>query len=112
MFIADAEKSPGPICSASLSQRQPDEIFVQRLAQVRFVGGQFANLLPQRLHLIFLLVTPAEQPTFQVLLLAQVARLAGDPEVRRRLRAAESAAEVVEVVAAGAISSADGKPAN
>ena len=50
-------------------------------------------------HLIFLLVTPAEQPTVQVLLLAQVARIAGDPEVRRRLNSAASPADVVDVVA-------------
>jgi len=50
-------------------------------------------------HLIFLLVTPAEQPTFQVLLLSQVARIAGDPEKRNRLRTAASPSEVMEVLA-------------
>jgi CPA2 family monovalent cation:H+ antiporter-2 len=54
-------------------------------------------------YLIFLLVTPAGQANVQVPLLAQVARVAGDPEVRRRLRAAGTAGEVAEVLAAGAV---------
>lgn len=62
-------------------------------------------------HLIFLLVTPAEQPAFQVLLLAQVARVVGDPEVRRRLNSAASPADVEAIVAASAIAPGDGKPA-
>ncbi|HVL13193.1 MAG TPA: cation:proton antiporter [Gemmata sp.] len=49
-------------------------------------------------HLIFLLVTPAEQPAFQVLLLAQVARVAGDPEKRHRLRTAASPDDVAGVL--------------
>jgi mannitol/fructose-specific phosphotransferase system IIA component (Ntr-type) len=45
-------------------------------------------------RLIFLIVTPAEQPELQVFLLSQVARLAGDPSVRERLASATTAAEL------------------
>jgi CPA2 family monovalent cation:H+ antiporter-2 len=51
-------------------------------------------------HLVFLLVTPAEQPNLQVLLLGEVARVAGDVGLRQRLREAASAAEVGDVLAA------------
>ncbi len=51
-----------------------------------------------RVHLIFLLVTPAERPNLHLLLLGQVARIAGDPETRRKLREAVSAAEIGELL--------------
>lgn len=50
-------------------------------------------------HLIFLLVTPEGQANVQVPLLAQVARVAGDPDLRRRLRAVNTPAEVTEILA-------------
>ncbi|VTT97715.1 sodium hydrogen exchanger : Kef-type K+ transport system, predicted NAD-binding component OS=Desulfomonile tiedjei (strain ATCC 49306 / DSM 6799 / DCB-1) GN=Desti_5660 PE=4 SV=1: Na_H_Exchanger: TrkA_N: CBS: CBS: PTS_EIIA_2 [Gemmataceae bacterium] len=62
-------------------------------------GVAFGTQSPDLVHLIFMLVTPAEQPNLQVLLLAQVARVAGDPEKRRLLRSASSAAEVKELLA-------------
>ena len=49
-------------------------------------------------HLIFLLVTPADQPTIQVLLLAQVAKLASDPEKRHRLRTAQTPSEIMDLL--------------
>jgi mannitol/fructose-specific phosphotransferase system IIA component (Ntr-type) len=49
--------------------------------------------------MIFLLVTPAEQPDLQVLLLSQIARVAGDPENLRELRQASTATEVGRVLA-------------
>jgi mannitol/fructose-specific phosphotransferase system IIA component (Ntr-type)/voltage-gated potassium channel Kch len=70
-------------------------------------GVVFDPESPDLVHLIFLLVTPAEQPTLQVFLLAQVARVAGDPVTRERLRTA-SPAEVEAIVAA---LPADGPPA-
>jgi CPA2 family monovalent cation:H+ antiporter-2 len=53
-----------------------------------------------RVHLIFLLVTPAEHPDLQVLLLSQVVGVAGDPDKRRALLSAASADEVGKVLAA------------
>lgn len=50
-------------------------------------------------HMIFLLVTPAEQPTLHVQLLGQVAQVAGDPEKRRRLLTAATPAAVGAVLA-------------
>lgn len=55
---------------------------------------------PDLIHLIFLLVTPADQPNLQVQLLAQVARIAADPVARERLRAANYTADVEAVLAA------------
>ncbi|WP_439621548.1 cation:proton antiporter domain-containing protein [Gemmata sp.] len=63
-------------------------------------GVAFGTHSPDLVHLIFMLVTPAEQPNLQVLLLAQVARVAGDPEKRHLLRTAASASEVTEILAA------------
>ena len=60
----------------------------------------FGSVATDLVHLVFLLVTPAERPQLQVLLLGQVARIAGAPEQRRRLRAAASPAEVGAIVGA------------
>jgi mannitol/fructose-specific phosphotransferase system IIA component (Ntr-type) len=51
-------------------------------------------------HLVFLLVTPAEEPEVQVLLLSQLASLAGRPEIRHQLRDAATVTEVVSIIAA------------
>lgn len=50
--------------------------------------------------LVFLLVTPEDQPDVQVLLLSQLASLAGSSENRDKLERAESAPEVMEIFAA------------
>ncbi|MGD9644533.1 MAG: PTS sugar transporter subunit IIA [Pirellulales bacterium] len=50
-------------------------------------------------HLVFLLVSPAEQPDVQVLLLSKLATIAGNPELRRRLSEATSAMEFRAVLA-------------
>jgi CPA2 family monovalent cation:H+ antiporter-2 len=59
------------------------------------VGGASA----ERAHLIFLLLTPASQPDVQVVLLGQIASVAGDAAKRKRLTDATSVAEVEEVMA-------------
>lgn len=51
------------------------------------------------IQLVFLLVTPAEQPDLQVLLLGRIARVASDPAVRARLAQAQTAVEVIETIA-------------
>ena len=63
-------------------------------------GVSFDSQSSDLVHLIFLLVTAAEQPHLQVLLLGQVARVAGDPEQRDRLRTAAAPAEIGEILAA------------
>lgn len=65
-------------------------------------GVVFDEQAAQAVHLIFLLVTPAEQPQMQVELLSEVARVAGDAEKRERLMRAMSAEMVSEVLASGA----------
>lgn len=62
-------------------------------------GVTFNRQSPELVHLIFLLVTPAEQPEIQVLLLSQLAAIAGHPEKRQRLRTAASPAEIEEILA-------------
>jgi CPA2 family monovalent cation:H+ antiporter-2 len=49
--------------------------------------------------LVFLLVSPEDQPDVQVLLLSQLASLAGSSEIRDRLERATSAPEVMEIFA-------------
>jgi mannitol/fructose-specific phosphotransferase system IIA component (Ntr-type) len=61
-------------------------------------GIVFDHKSASLVHLVFLLLTPEDQPNLQVLLLSQVARIAGDPDARRRLLAAESVAEVREIL--------------
>jgi CPA2 family monovalent cation:H+ antiporter-2 len=62
-------------------------------------GVIFDPTMADRVHLIFLLVTPAEQHTYQVHLLAQIARILGDETQRQRLRTAVNPREVLEVLA-------------
>lgn len=62
-------------------------------------GVVFGGQSPERVHLIFLLITPAEQPDLQVLLLSQIARAVGNPEKRQSLSTASSAAEIGDVLA-------------
>lgn len=51
-------------------------------------------------RLVFLLVTPEEQPEVQVVLLSQLASLAGNSESRDRLERATSVPEVMEIFSA------------
>ena len=88
---------------------------VPGLAQTLVVFGRSADGVafdpgsPDLVHLIFLLVTPAEQPSLQVLLLSQVARAVGDPGTRERLRSAASPAEIDAILATVP---ADGRPSH
>lgn len=66
-------------------------------------GVVFDQQSSDLVHLIFLLVTPAEQPNFQVLLLGQVARVAGDTERRHSLRIANSTADIREILASAEV---------
>jgi CPA2 family monovalent cation:H+ antiporter-2 len=61
-------------------------------------GVVFDRQTGEPVFLIFLLVTPAEQPNLQVMLLSDVARLAGDALKRSRLKAATSVEEVCEIL--------------
>lgn len=62
-------------------------------------GILFSPESPELVRLVFLLVTPIEQPNLQLSILAQLARVAGDRETRERLLAATSADEVLEILA-------------
>ncbi len=61
-------------------------------------GILFDTQSADRVYLLFLLVTPTEQPDIQVQLLSQIARLAGDPEILQALREASSAFDIAEVL--------------
>ncbi|MHB0959459.1 MAG: cation:proton antiporter domain-containing protein [Pirellulaceae bacterium] len=62
-------------------------------------GVLFNPQSPEQVHLIFLLLTPAEQLDLQVLLLSQVARVANSAHNRRRLLAATSLEEIRAILA-------------
>lgn len=62
-------------------------------------GISFSAEAPTPVRLLFLLVTPAEEPELQVMLLGQIARLVGNPAFRDRLLSADSAADVLDVIA-------------
>ena len=62
-------------------------------------GIVFDARTSEPVHLVFLLVTPLEHPDLQVLLLGQLASIAGSPIVRQQLRDAPTPADVTEVIA-------------
>ncbi|MGD9721910.1 MAG: cation:proton antiporter [Pirellulales bacterium] len=61
-------------------------------------GIVFSRESTEPVRLVFLLVTPDEEPQLQLALLAELARIAGDAALRDRLCRANSAAEAVEIV--------------
>jgi mannitol/fructose-specific phosphotransferase system IIA component (Ntr-type)/CBS domain-containing protein len=73
-------------------------------------GVLFGEPSPERVHLIFLLLTPADQPDLQVHLLGQIARLAGNSEHLGRLRAASTASEIGEILASADLDGAPSEP--
>jgi mannitol/fructose-specific phosphotransferase system IIA component (Ntr-type) len=67
----------------------------------RSAGGiLFDESSSEPVHLIFLVVTPAERPNVQVFLLEQLASVAHSEFVRERLMRAQSRQEVFEIIAA------------
>ena len=62
-------------------------------------GVNFDVRTPEPVHLVFLLITPLEHPDLQVLLLGQLASIAGSPNVRQQLRDAATAEAIAEIVA-------------
>jgi CPA2 family monovalent cation:H+ antiporter-2 len=65
-------------------------------------GIVFSSAAPEPVHLLFLLITPAERPELQITLLGQLAGTIRDRSVRDRLRAASSPVEVMEILEAPA----------
>jgi|GEM_PF-4620 len=63
-------------------------------------GVMFVPQAADRVRIVFLLVTPREQPDLQLTLLAQIARIAGDPATRGQLQRADSADAVLDIVSA------------
>jgi mannitol/fructose-specific phosphotransferase system IIA component (Ntr-type) len=61
-------------------------------------GIPFSTETSEPVRLMFLLVTPLDQPDVQLSLLAQLARLSGDESIRERLRNASSTVEVLEAL--------------
>ncbi|MCZ2344114.1 MAG: cation:proton antiporter [Bacteroidales bacterium] len=62
-------------------------------------GINFDATSSEPVQLVFLLVTPTDQPTAQVHLLAQVAKIVGDADKRQRLLVATSATEIAAILA-------------
>jgi monovalent cation:H+ antiporter-2, CPA2 family len=63
-------------------------------------GIRFDGASTDPVHLVFLLVTPAEHPDVQLQLLTRIAGLAGDAETRERLKSAESPSDVASILEA------------
>jgi CBS domain containing-hemolysin-like protein/mannitol/fructose-specific phosphotransferase system IIA component (Ntr-type) len=63
-------------------------------------GIRFSAKFAEPVRLVFLLVTPAEPPSLQVFLLAQLASVARSEFIRERLCRAHSAQQLVEIIAA------------
>ena len=67
-------------------------------------GGRSAGFLvpgrEERAHLLFLMVTPGREPRIQLRMLARVAGLFDSEYVVDRLREAETAAQVIELLRA------------
>jgi CBS domain containing-hemolysin-like protein/mannitol/fructose-specific phosphotransferase system IIA component (Ntr-type) len=63
-------------------------------------GIVFSEQSEEPVRLIFLLITPAERPNLQVFFLAQLANIAESELVRERMLRAETALELLEIIAA------------
>jgi mannitol/fructose-specific phosphotransferase system IIA component (Ntr-type) len=61
-------------------------------------GVMFDDASAGLARLVFLIVTPAEQPAMQVHLLGRVAAMAGNPELRSGLLLAESPGDVMDIL--------------
>jgi CPA2 family monovalent cation:H+ antiporter-2 len=61
-------------------------------------GIPFSPSPAEPVRLVFLVVTPAEDPSLEVFLLGQLARVAGHASLRERLRNATSPPEVAEII--------------
>lgn len=61
-------------------------------------GVRFNTQSAEPVTLLFLLVTPLEKPELQVVLLGKLAGLAGNPEVRTRLRAATEGEQIYGIL--------------
>lgn len=64
-------------------------------------GVLFSPDAAEKVRLVFLLVTPLEQPSMQLYLLAQLARVAGDHATREKLFATQTEEEMLEVLRTG-----------
>ncbi len=62
-------------------------------------GVRFSNSSAEPVRLIFLLVTPLDEPDLQLALLARLARVAGDAALREQLCKATTEADVIDAVA-------------
>jgi mannitol/fructose-specific phosphotransferase system IIA component (Ntr-type)/voltage-gated potassium channel Kch len=60
-------------------------------------GVEFSGPTPGLANMLFLLVTPTEEPDLQVLLLSEVARIAGQADTQLRLHQATSPPEIAEI---------------
>jgi mannitol/fructose-specific phosphotransferase system IIA component (Ntr-type) len=61
-------------------------------------GIDFGDQSSELVHLVFLLVTPADQPDTQVHLLSLIAGVAGQADKRRRLLEAESVDQITDIL--------------
>jgi mannitol/fructose-specific phosphotransferase system IIA component (Ntr-type) len=61
-------------------------------------GIHFTPQSTEPVRLVFLLVTPLEEPDQQLFLLARIARVAGNRSIQNRLIHATSASEVVDLI--------------
>lgn len=62
-------------------------------------GVVFSKDSQDRVHLVFLLITPSDQSSVQLILLAQLARIAEDEATRNCLKQAQSASEIINICA-------------
>jgi mannitol/fructose-specific phosphotransferase system IIA component (Ntr-type) len=90
--------NPAPLSAAIRHARCPN------LASPLIVIGRSADGIPfgdpssEPMRLLFLLVTPAERPDLQVLLLSRIAGVAGNAAQRRRLIEAVSMSDVKSIL--------------
>lgn len=61
-------------------------------------GIVFSPAAPELVHLVFLLVTPAEQPEVQLVLLRQLASICREPSARDALKRAASVGDVMSIL--------------
>ena len=61
-------------------------------------GLKFESLDGEKIHLVFLLLSPKEDPTKYVKLLGKIARLLDNEKLREALKGAETSQEIIETI--------------
>jgi mannitol/fructose-specific phosphotransferase system IIA component (Ntr-type) len=86
-------------CGVAIPHARPQNLSAPLIVVARSSKGiVFSSSSSDPVRLVFLLVTPFDEPDLQLSMLAQLARLAGDVATREKLLKASSTDEIIEII--------------